>query len=93
MLRRCWKQGDRKVYFRTADHLGEVFRDGLVALARRKVAALAGELAQAQAALPGNGRGADADVVFLVGRIRRAQELSGRASQLLNSRFLRFLAR
>lgn len=93
LLRRCWKQGDRKVYFRTADHLGEVFREGVVALARRKIASLATELEQAKALLQNNGRSADADVDFLVGRIQRAQQLSGRAGKILNSRFLRYLAR
>jgi DNA-binding transcriptional regulator GbsR (MarR family) len=92
-LRRCWKQGDRKVYFRTADNLGEVFRDGVVALARRKVVSLATELEQAKALLQSHGPGAEADADFLVARIQRAQELSGRAGQILSSRFLRFLAR
>lgn len=44
LLRRSWKQGDRKVYCRTADNLGDVFRDGLVALMRRRVETMSLEL-------------------------------------------------
>jgi DNA-binding transcriptional regulator GbsR (MarR family) len=93
LLRRCWRQGDRKVYFRTADNLGVVFRDGIVALARRKIASLASELEQTHARLNGSEKTPDPGARFLIGRIRRAQDVSARAGRILNSRIMRYLAR
>ncbi len=43
-VKRFWKQGDRKVYYRTADNLAEVFRDGMMSVLRRKVEETGGEL-------------------------------------------------
>lgn len=93
LLKRAWKKGDRKVYYRTADNLGDVFRDGVVALARRKVESIASELDQTHAALNKADGPAGHDVEFLKSRIKRASALSDRANKILNSRILRYLSR
>lgn len=92
LLRRCWRQGDRKVYYRTADNLGEVFRDGLVALMRRRIESISMELERTEELIREEGANGDPDLRFLTSRIRRAKDLSDRAEKLLNSRFLRFPA-
>jgi len=92
-LKRCWKQGDRKVYYRTADNLAEVFREGMVSVLRRKVEQAGVELAQAQALIEAEPGAENHDVQFLSGRIRRAADLSRRANRILGSRLLRHLAR
>jgi len=93
LLRRCWRKGDRKVYYRTADNLGDVFRDGMVALMRRKVEAISSELENTEKNIRDADCVADHELKFLASRIKRAKDLSGRAGKLLNSRMLRLLAR
>ena len=86
LIRRIWKQGDRRSYYRTADDIGTALRQGLLALVRRKIDTLGAELDQAHALLAGaNG---DPDLRFLAGRVKRAKVLRDRAAGLLNSRLL-----
>ena len=87
LLKRCWHQGDRRCFYRTADNLGDVFREGMVAVLRRKLDQAGGELDRALAALQSN----NSD--FLVGRVKRAKSLRDRADRILNSRILRYLAK
>ena len=90
-LKRCWQPGDRKVYYRTADNLAEVFREGMVSVLRRKVEQAGDELDRAAELLSG-GREAPG-TRFLLGRIRRASDLRRRVDRILGSRLLRYLAR
>jgi DNA-binding transcriptional regulator GbsR (MarR family) len=87
LLKRSWHQGDRRCFYRTADNLGDVFREGMVAVLRRKLDQAGGELDQALAALQKN----NSD--FLVRRVKRAKSLRDRADRILNSRILRYLAK
>jgi DNA-binding transcriptional regulator GbsR (MarR family) len=92
LLRRVWKPGDRRNYYRTADNLGEVFRDGLISMLRRKLEQAGAELDQTHEMTRGSADG-DGDAQFLAGRIQRARDLSRRANRILNSRIRRYLAR
>lgn len=92
-LKRVWRRGDRRVYFRTADNLGEVFREGLVAIVRRKVESISGELDRTTAMIDEAEVPDDPEIRFLSNRIKRAKDLSDRASRILNSRILRYLSR
>lgn len=93
LLRREWKQGDRRSYYRTADNLGTALRNGVVGLLRRKMEGAAAELDQAYALMHNHENGTDADLKFLASRVERAKELSDRATKILNSRILRYLVR
>ena len=90
-LKRSWRQGDRKVYYRTVDNLADLFRDGMVSVLRRKVEQTGGELDTAAAML--ELVESDPDAQFLLGRIRRASALRRRIDRILGSRLLRYLAR
>lgn len=92
-LKRVWRRGDRRVYFRTADNLGEVFREGLVAVARRKVESISNELDRTTRMMDEDGCPDDPEIRFLSNRIKRAKDLSDRANKILNSRILRYLSR
>ncbi len=92
-LKRVWRPGDRRVYYRTADNLGEVFREGVVAVVRRKVESVAGELERTSEMLDGAEEFDDPEIHFLSNRIHRAKDLSDRANKILNSRILRYLSR
>lgn len=92
-LKRVWRQGDRKVYYRTADDLGEVFREGLVAILRRKVESIGGELERTMKMIASTDSPDDSEIRFLTHRIKRAKDLSDRTKRILNSRILRYLSR
>ena len=92
LIRRTWKQGDRRKYYRTVDNIGVALRQGLFSLARSKIEAVAGELDAAHAALTGNGRAtAPVELRFLAARVKRAKVLRDRASKALRSPLLRLL--
>ena len=94
MVRRVWKQGDRRSYYRTVDNIGMALRQGLLALVQRKMDAVGAELDEAHRALaaarPHNG---DADLKFLAGRVDRAKVLRDRGAKVLGSPLLAWLAR
>ena len=48
LLRRSWKSGDRKTYYRTADDIATALHQGLLILIRNKMGLLATELKQAE---------------------------------------------
>lgn len=88
LLKQVWKPGDRKNYYRTADNLASVFRDGMVSMLSRKIDQANAELTAAAETLKSEGGDE-----FLLGRVSRASDLSGRAKRILNSRIVRYLVR
>lgn len=91
-VRRAWKQGDRKSYYRTVDNIGEALRQGLLAMVRRKVEAAGVELDGALEALQAQGgEGPDKKNSFLYSRVLRAKTLRDRASQILDNPLLKIL--
>lgn len=92
LLKRSYKVGDRRLYFRTADNLGEVLGDGFIAQIQRKVDEASKILRETVATVQAEA-GDDADMAFLVSRIQRAKQLSDRTNKFINSRLLRFFAR
>ena len=95
LLRRVWIKGDRKNYYRTADHFGDALKQGVLAMIRRKMDAAAGELDEACLLIEAHRQEAagDADMEFLSARVKRAKVLRDRVAKLLKSPLLRFLAR
>ena len=91
LLRRSWKQGDRKTYYRTADDIASALHQGLLMLIRNKMGLLASELRDAETQLGQNG--GDAESVFVLGRVRRAQKLRDTAMAVLENPVVKLLAR
>jgi len=95
LLRRVWKRGDRKSYYRTADNIAAALQQGLLAFLRQKTQAVAEELDRANGILEelaANQR-ADDDAAFLYSRVKRAKLLRDRAAKLLQSRMLGFFVK
>lgn len=92
LLKRCWRQGDRRSFYRTADNLGDVFREGMVAVLRRKLDQAGGDLSDALAKLE-QVQDQGGEIKFLSGRIQRAKSLRDRADRLLNSRIVKYFIR
>lgn len=92
LLKRCWHQGDRRSFYRTADNLGEVFREGMVAVLRRKLDQAGGDLSDSLAKLE-QSLDDKGEIAFLLGRVKRAKSLRDRADRLLNSRIVKYFIR
>ena len=93
MIRRTWREGDRRKYYRTVDNIGVALRQGLLALVRRKLEAAGSELSAAYATLENNVLSIhdNQSLKFLVTRVKRAKILRDRAMKALNRPLLKLL--
>lgn len=91
LLRRSWKAGDRKTYYRTADDIASALHQGLLMLLSNKMNLLAVELKQAESVLKEPGCGPDAD--FMLGRVKRARKLRDTAMGILENPVIRLFAK
>ena len=95
LVRRVWRQGDRKCYYRSADDLGSALQRGVLSVVERKMDAFRQELDAVdeiiQDAGNGSNAGEDDTLAFLSKRVGRARELHGRADRILGSRIVRML--
>ncbi len=91
LLVRVRKPGDRRRYYRTADHLDSALRLGVLTLLRRKIGDAAAELEAARRLLSEGGKNPGPRERFLLGRIRRAEEVRRRIARLLENPLARWL--
>ena len=91
LLRRSWKQRDRKTYYRTADDIATALHQGLLILVRNKMGLLATELKQAEDELKGAGNAAE--TAFVLGRVKRAIKLRAAAMTILENPVVKMLTR
>ena len=96
LVRRVWRKGDRKAYYRTADDIGTALRHGLLEFGRQKIRFVSSELDHAHGALGAEleqlGEKSE-DSEFLYKRIQRAKALSDRATKFLESPILKFFTK
>jgi DNA-binding transcriptional regulator GbsR (MarR family) len=95
LVRRVWKAGDRRSYYRTADNIATALQQGLLAFLRQKTRAVSEELDWANEELAGVAKdpGGGSDAEFLLARVQRARLLRDRASKLLESRLVDFFVK
>jgi len=91
LVRRVWRKGDRRKYYRTADDIASALQQGLLAVVRQKLQVVSAELARVQDMLDeaGSVTADEQDVAFLAGRVKRTRELQRRAEKVLNSPLLK----
>jgi DNA-binding transcriptional regulator GbsR (MarR family) len=92
LVRRVWKKGDRKNYYRSADNIAAALQQGLLAFLRQKMQAAATELDHVNDLLETVSRQpqANGDLKFLYSRVKRAKQLRDRASSVLESPIVKF---
>jgi len=92
LLRRAWKKGDRKTYYRTADDIASALQQGLLAFVGQKIQAVAGELDNVNGQLEAALKEPDVtpEVDFVYSRVKRAKVLRDRAASLLDNPILKF---
>jgi DNA-binding transcriptional regulator GbsR (MarR family) len=91
VLRRAWKKGDRRRYYRTAENIGAALKQGLLTEVRRKTQVMAAELDSACSLIEGrmsSGPDPSPDLKFLHQRVKRARQLQQWTSKILESPFL-----
>jgi DNA-binding transcriptional regulator GbsR (MarR family) len=91
LVRRIWKAGDRRKYYRTADNIATALQQGLLAFVRQKIQTMGAELDAATGILKAANGSKDAE--FLRQRVARARTLRERTSKLLESPLLRLFVR
>ncbi|MCX6995969.1 MAG: MarR family transcriptional regulator [Kiritimatiellaeota bacterium] len=91
LLRRVWKPGDRKSYYRTADDIATALHQGLLILVRNKMGLLATELKQAETELRDHKPSPDTE--FVLGRVKRAKRLRDTAMSILENPVVKLLTR
>lgn len=95
LVRRSWKKGDRKNYYRSADNIGSALQNGLLSFAKQKMKAVATELEHINELLqkvPAE-ESADSRVQFLTGRVKRAKQLGDTALSMLENPILNFFVK
>lgn len=90
LIRRSWKQGDRKAYYRSADNIATALHQGLLMMVRNKMSLLASELAQAERQLAGT---PGTEAAFVLGRVKRAGRLRDTAMTLLENPMVKLLTK
>ncbi len=91
LLRRSWKSGDRKTYYRTADDIASALHQGLLIMVRNKMSLLAAELQQAESDL--KTAGAETEAEFIRSRVKRAKKLRDTAMSVLENPLVKLLTR
>jgi DNA-binding transcriptional regulator GbsR (MarR family) len=91
LLRRLWKPGDRKTYYRTADDIATALHQGLLNMVRNKMNLLGTELQQAEITL--SGTSSDPESEFILGRVKRAKALRDTAMSALDNPLVKLLTR
>ena len=90
LLRRVWKKGDRKSYYKTTDNIALALRQGLVSFFRQKVSSFGSEL---DCTLDALGEEHNEELDFLRRRVRRAKQLQSRLESVVENPVVRFLSK
>ena len=90
LVRRSWKQGDRKAYYRTAPDIATALHQGLLMLVRNKMSLLANELQQAERQLAST---TGTEAAFVLSRVKRARKLRDTAMTVLENPVVKLLTR
>ena len=94
-VRKVWKKGDRKNYYRSADNIGTAVQQGLLTFVRQKVRIFGSELETGMTILDGSDEALDnsREVAFLRQRIGRARRLQLRLERVLENPIVRMLTK
>ncbi len=94
LIRRVWKKGDRRSYYRSAENIAQALQQGILSFVRDKVLGFGSEMRLALEMLEDARRseGRHDEAEFFRQRIDRAVQLQSRLEKVLNSPLVRYLA-
>jgi DNA-binding transcriptional regulator GbsR (MarR family) len=87
LVRRVWKKGDRKRYYRTTENIGLALQQGVLTFLKQKMLSFSTELDHAMEILQ-NGNSSNSntkEVEFCKGRINRALQLQKRFEKIVSN--------
>lgn len=93
MVRKVWKSGDKKNYYKSAENIAKALQQGLLSLVRQKIQVFGGELDMSLELITevsGNSPMKD-EVAFLEQRINRAKKLQNGLERILGNPLVRLL--
>jgi len=95
LVRKVWKKGDRKKYYRSADNIGNALQQGILSIVRQKVQLFGNELDAGLVLLDKDAvaKNEKKDLLFLQQRIGRAKKLQKRLDLVLGNPLLRLLTK
>jgi DNA-binding transcriptional regulator GbsR (MarR family) len=95
LVRKVWKKGDRKNYFRSAENIGNALQQGLLAIVRQRVQLFGGELDAGLVLLDSAVVTEDEkeDLQFLQQRVERAKKLQKHLDFVLDNPLVRLLTK
>ncbi len=95
LLKKVWKTGDRKNYYKSAENIGTALQQGLLSLVRQKVLLFGGELELAMEQLENISPAQidSEDAKFLQQRIGRAHKLHTRLGFILENPLVKLFTR
>jgi DNA-binding transcriptional regulator GbsR (MarR family) len=94
LVRRVWKTGDRKNYYRTVKHFGSALQSGVLGVVRNKLSSVGSELDHAEQMLSEVRDGKkDPDVKLVQDRLRLARRHRDRIEKILQSPILKLLGK
>lgn len=91
LVRRIWKRGERKKYYKSAKNIAQAIQKGILSVVQQKVSLFGEELEWAKTALDTNE--SDTEVEFLQQRIARASNLQKRLHLFLNNPLMNYLSK
>jgi len=95
LLRKVWKSGDRKNYYKSADNIGNALQQGLLAVVRQKVQIFGSELDECLDLVNQDSRvfQINSELDFLHMRISRAKKLQTKLNRVLDNPLINLLIR
>jgi len=95
LLRRSWKKGDRKNYFRTADNIESALQQGLLGFLFQKFQAVGAELNDVNALIEAEVRkkAGDPETEFVYRRVKRAKLLRDKLVGILENPFIKIFTK
>ena len=92
LIKRAWKRGDRKTYYRTAENIALAFQQGLNVFLKQKMQSINLELDSALHTLESEIKAgsSEADIIFLENRLKRTGQLRDKFIGIIDNPLLKF---
>jgi DNA-binding transcriptional regulator GbsR (MarR family) len=93
LIERVWAQGDRRIYYKTTEHIAAALQHSVMEMLRSKLRMAGDVLEQAEKHLGKDPYSDPQDKKFLHEQIQRARRIRNRANKLINNPVMRLIAR
>ncbi|WP_153305850.1 GbsR/MarR family transcriptional regulator [Desulfogranum mediterraneum] len=93
LIKKVWKSGDRRNYYKSAENIGTALQQGLLSFVQQKVQLFGLELDDTLSLIESHDSGnSSCDADFLHQRVSRAKALQSKLDKILGNPMVKFLA-